>query len=62
MSTVAINPHGGQEVSIMRTLSAQTGGRYYFPQDPSVLPSIFIKEAKTRSSAACSRTRSSRRR
>jgi hypothetical protein len=24
-----------------------TGGRYYFPDDPNVLPAIFIKEAKT---------------
>ena len=47
VSTVAINPHGGQEVGIMRTIAAQTGGRYYFPQDPAQLPAIFIKEAKT---------------
>jgi len=30
----------------MRSIAATTGGRYYFPQDPSLLPSIFIKEAK----------------
>ena len=47
ISTVAINPHGGQDISIMQTMSAATGGRYYFPQDPSQLPSIFVKEAKT---------------
>jgi uncharacterized membrane protein/Mg-chelatase subunit ChlD len=47
ISTVAMNPHGGQEVAIMQAISRQTGGRYYFPQDPSQLPSIFIKEAKT---------------
>ncbi len=47
VTTVAINPHGGQEVTIMQTIAAETGGRYYFPQDPCELPSIFIKEAKT---------------
>ncbi len=47
VSTVAINPHGGQEQSIMGAIASATGGRYYFPQDPKQLPSIFIKEAKT---------------
>lgn len=47
MSMIAINPHGGQDVSIMQSIAAATGGRYYFPQDPGQLPSIFIKEAKT---------------
>lgn len=47
VSMVAINPHGGQDQSIMQSIAATTGGRYYFPQDPSQLPSIFIKEAKT---------------
>jgi len=47
VSMIAINPHGGNDISIMRTISETTGGRYYFPQDPSQLPSIFIKEAKT---------------
>jgi uncharacterized membrane protein/Mg-chelatase subunit ChlD len=47
LSMIAINPHGGQDVSIMQSIAATTGGRYYFPQDPSQLPSIFIKEAKT---------------
>lgn len=47
VSMIAINPHGGQDQSIMQSISATTGGRYYFPQDPSQLPSIFIKEAKT---------------
>jgi uncharacterized membrane protein len=47
VSTVAINPHGGQEQSIMGAIARATGGRYYFPQDPRELPSIFIKEAKT---------------
>jgi hypothetical protein len=47
ISMIAINPHGGQDVSIMQSVAAATGGRYYFPQDPGQLPSIFIKEAKT---------------
>jgi hypothetical protein len=46
-SMVAINPHGGRDVSVMRTIAEATGGRYYLPDDPSQLPSIFIKEAKT---------------
>jgi uncharacterized membrane protein/Mg-chelatase subunit ChlD len=47
ISMVAINPHGGLDVSIMQSIAQTTGGRYYFPQDPAQLPSIFIKEAKT---------------
>lgn len=47
VSMVAINPHGGQDVSIMQSIATTTGGRYYFPQNSSELPSIFIKEAKT---------------
>lgn len=47
VSTVAIFPHGGTEISNLRAVAAATGGRYYFPSDPNVLPAIFIKEAKT---------------
>ena len=47
VSTVAINPHGGQTVALMEGIANETGGRFYYPQDPSQLPSIFIKEAKT---------------
>ena len=47
ISMIAINPHGGQDVSVMQAIAHATGGRYYFPQDPGKLPSIFIKEAKT---------------
>lgn len=47
ISTVAIFPHGGQEIGLLRTIANATGGRYYFPDDPNQLPSIFIKEAKT---------------
>src|SRR5688572_30078093 len=47
ISMIAINPHGGQDVSVMQSIAEATNGRYYFPNDPSQLPSIFIKEAKT---------------
>lgn len=47
VSMIAINPHGGQDISVMQAVAATTGGRYYFPKDPNQLPSIFIKEAKT---------------
>lgn len=47
VSMVAIFPHGGAEISKMRSIADVTGGRYYFPSDPALLPSIFIKEAKT---------------
>jgi uncharacterized membrane protein len=47
VSMVAIFPHGGQDISKMRSICGVTGGRYYFPSDPNELPSIFIKEAKT---------------
>lgn len=47
VSTVAIYPHGGNEIGLMRNVAAATGGRYYFPSDSNQLPSIFIKESKT---------------
>ena len=47
ISTVSIFPHGGQEVSIMRSIAELTKGRYYFPDDPNKLPTIFFKEART---------------
>jgi len=47
ITSVVINPHGGLDISNMQAISSATGGRYYFPQDASSLPSIFIKEAKT---------------
>jgi len=47
VSTVAIFPHGGNEISNMKLVAETTGGRYYFPQDPNQLPAIFIKESKT---------------
>ncbi len=47
ISTIAINPHGPNDTAILEGIAKTTGGRYYFPQDPALLPSIFIKEAKT---------------
>lgn len=50
VSTVAVFPHqgtGGPEVQLLSSIAKQTGGRFYFPQNPNQLPSIFIKEATT---------------
>lgn len=47
VSTVAIFPHGGTEIGLLRNIATATGGRYYFPADASLLPAIFIKESKT---------------
>jgi uncharacterized membrane protein len=47
VSTVVINPHGGEDIPVMQSLAGVTGGRHYLVADPSELPSIFIKEAKT---------------
>jgi len=47
ISMVAVFPHGGQDISSMRAIAGATGGRYYFPSDPRLLPSIFIKESRT---------------
>lgn len=46
VSTVAVFPHGTQ-TQTMQAIARVTGGRFYFPQDANLLPSIFIKEAKT---------------
>jgi uncharacterized membrane protein len=47
VSTVVINPHGGEDIPGMQALASVTGGRHYLVMDPNELPSIFIKEAKT---------------
>ena len=46
VSTVAVFPHNG-DVTILEEIAGATGGRFYYPNDPNQLPSIFIKEAKT---------------
>ncbi|QDT64805.1 VWA domain-containing protein [Calycomorphotria hydatis] len=48
VSTVAVFPHNGMVgTGTLQRVAGLTGGRFYFPQDPSLLPGIFIKEAKT---------------
>lgn len=47
VSMIAIFPHGGNDISKMQSIASVTGGRYYNPTDPELLPSIFIKESKT---------------
>jgi uncharacterized membrane protein len=46
VSTVAVFPHNG-DTTILEEIAGQTGGRFYYPNDPNELPRIFIKEAKT---------------
>jgi len=47
ISTVAINPHGGQTLDFMQMIADATGGRFHHVEDAEKLPGIFIKEAKT---------------
>lgn len=47
ISMVAIFPHGGNDISIMKSVASMTNGRYYKPEDPNELPSIFMKESKS---------------
>lgn len=47
ITTVVINPHDQQGPQLMRSIARATGGRFYYPSRPDMLPSIFIKEAKT---------------
>lgn len=47
VSTVAIQPHGGQSVGSMRNIATICNGRFYYPRSPAQLPQIFIKEART---------------
>ncbi|MFM8475655.1 MAG: VWA domain-containing protein [Planctomycetaceae bacterium] len=46
VSTVAVFPHNG-DTQLMADIASITKGRLYVPSDPSELPSIFVKEAKT---------------
>lgn len=47
ISTIAVFPHGGADISNMKFVAELTGGNYYKPSDPNQLPRIFIKEART---------------
>ena len=46
VSTVGINPHSNRDVRVLQYIASQTGGRYYFANNPEALPRIFVKEAK----------------
>jgi len=46
ISTIGINPHSPRDVDVLKYIAFRTGGRYYFAKDPTVLPRIFVKEAK----------------
>ena len=45
VSTVCINPHSPSDRNLMRWISDETGGQFYFVTDPRNLPQIFTKEA-----------------
>jgi len=45
ITIITIFPHGGGDISTMKEVAKQTGGRYYSADDPRKLPQIFIKEA-----------------
>ncbi len=48
VSTVLVDGyHQGSFQAVMQAIAKSTGGRFYYPQNPESLPSIFIKEAKT---------------
>jgi uncharacterized membrane protein len=45
VSTVVINPHSPNDLNMMEGLAKDTGGAFYHPSNPNVLPQIFMKEA-----------------
>ncbi len=46
ISTICIKPHSGASATAtMKKISSDTGGRYYFIDDPARLPQIFFREA-----------------
>ena len=47
VSTVGIGMGYHVAAASLKQLAADTGGRFYLPQDPNQLPQIFIKEART---------------
>lgn len=47
VSTVCINPHTPTDQQMLRWVAENTGGEYYFVDNPNRLPRIFIKEAAT---------------
>lgn len=48
ISTVLVDGfHQGSFQRSMRSIAGSTGGRFYYPKNPNLLPRIFVKEAKT---------------
>jgi len=45
VSTICIQPHGGQDTGVMKKIALETGGRYYRADDPRMLPQIIFREA-----------------
>ena len=45
ISTISICPHQSFDISELKDVASQTGGRYYATDNPAKLPQIFIKEA-----------------
>jgi uncharacterized membrane protein len=45
VSTVCIAPHSLNDQNMLRWIADQTGGNYYFVNNPNNLPQIFTKEA-----------------
>ncbi len=45
-TTICIQPHGNSDTGVMKKIALDTGGRYYFVEDPRKLPQIFTREAQ----------------
>ena len=45
VTTICIAPHSGRSTGTMKKIAKDTGGRYYFVDDPRKLPQIFFREA-----------------
>ncbi len=47
VSTVTVSPHGEADTASMKRIADATGGISYTPENPTELPAIFVKEART---------------
>lgn len=47
VSTVTVSPHGETDTISMKRIADATGGTAYTPDNPTELPAIFVKEART---------------
>jgi len=47
VSTVVTNPDSTADIATMKNIARWGGGRYYLADDPSVIPRIFLREART---------------